>query len=227
MKCHELEAMKRVQNPFLVSLVDICQDENHLHTYIVMELCDVDLDRYLRTQKDGSLSSSEYTLVMQHLAVGYFALFKENIVHRDIKPQNVLLILSPGGNGIQVAKLTDFGVCRVLEDSDVKLSNVAGTLYFMAPEIGANILKTSEYGCSVDIWSLGCVLFQCIAGHLPFNEQELCRLFLHCACSNYYDLTPEFPVATSKTDVALIQGMLATDRSKRLTPEQASYMIDY
>lgn len=60
-KSNELEAMKRLQNPFLVSLVDICQDENHLNTYIVMELCDIDLDKYLCGHtKNGRLTSTEY-----------------------------------------------------------------------------------------------------------------------------------------------------------------------
>lgn len=71
---------------------------------------------------------------MTNLAFGYYALFKENIVHRDIKPQNVLLVLSPNANGIQIAKITDFGVSRVLEDADGKLSNIAGTFHYMAPE---------------------------------------------------------------------------------------------
>jgi serine/threonine protein kinase len=60
-KCHELEAMKRVQNPFLVSLIDICHDENHLNAYIIMELCDIDLDKFLAHSKDGFLSPNEYT----------------------------------------------------------------------------------------------------------------------------------------------------------------------
>lgn len=109
-----------------------------------------------------------FSLVMQNLAFGYYALFKENIIHRDIKSQNVLLVLSPNGNGIQIAKLTDFGVCRVLEDADGKLSNIAGTFLTMAPEVGANILKTCEYGSAVDVWSIGCVLYQCLTGHVRF-----------------------------------------------------------
>lgn len=220
-KSNELEAMKRVQNPFLVSLIDICRDENNLHTYIIMELCDIDLDKYLKFHTpDGFLSKSEYNLVMQHVAFGYHSLFVENIVHRDLKPQNILLLLSPNGNGIQIVKLTDFGICRVLEDADGKLSNIAGTFHYMSPEIGANILKTSEYNCEADMWSIGCVLFQCLTGLLPFDEQELCKLFLHCACSNFYDVAPELPPETSEQDVDLIKKLLEMDRFKRLTPYQ-------
>ncbi|KAI6176782.1 Protein kinase domain-containing protein [Aphelenchoides bicaudatus] len=223
-KCDELEAMKRIQNPFLVSLIDICHDENRFFAYIIMELCDIDLDRYLLTHtKDGFLSPTEYMLVMQNLAFGYYGLFKQNIVHRDIKPQNVLLVLSPNnGNGIQIAKLTDFGVCRVLDDSDGTLCNIAGTLGFMAPEIGANVLKPNEYNYMVDIWSIGCVLFQIKTGHQPFDEKELCRLFLHVACNNSsaYDLELELPEDTSESDALLIRGLLQVDSNRRFTPNQ-------
>lgn len=220
-KSNELEVMKRVQNPFLISLIDICHDDNNVYTYIIMELCDIDLDKYLKfNAPNGFLSTLEYNLVMQNLAFGYHSLFVENIVHRDLKPQNILLILSPNGNGIQLAKLTDFGVCRVLEDADGQLSNIAGTFHYMSPEIGANILKTSEYNCEADMWSIGCILFQCLTGLLPFDEQELCKLFLHCACSNFYDVVPELPPQTSEHDVDLIGKLLVMDCSKRLTPYQ-------
>jgi serine/threonine protein kinase len=90
----------------------------------------------------------------------------------------------------------------------------------MAPEVGANILKTSEYNCTVDMWSIGCVLFQSLTGSVPFEEHEMCKLFLHCACSNFYDdMYPEFPADTHQSDVDLIKGLLEIDRSKRLIPE--------
>lgn len=59
-KSNELEAMKRVQNPFLVALIDICHDENHLNTYIIMELCDIDLDKYLKLHAHDGLLRPEF-----------------------------------------------------------------------------------------------------------------------------------------------------------------------
>lgn len=81
-------------------------------------------------------------------------------------------------------------------------------------------MKISEYNCLVDLWSIGCVLFQCLAGKVPFEEQDLCKLFLHVACSNFYDTCPELPPATPQNDVDLINGLLEIDRSKRISPDK-------
>lgn len=71
--------------------------------------------------------------MIDSIARGYFALFQKHIVHRDIKPQNVLLVLETvdGKNVIKSAKITDFGVSRVLTDEKMGLCNVAGTLFYM------------------------------------------------------------------------------------------------
>jgi len=223
-KPNELEAMKRVQDPFLVRLIDICYEQDDANIYVIMELCHTDLDQYLKTRtpaESGALVAGEYELVMRDLARGYYALYNENIVHRDIKPQNVLLLLNSDGRGIRVAKLTDFGVCRMLEDEEGGLCNVAGTFYYMAPEVGANVLTICEYGHSVDMWSIGCVLYQCHVGKLPFNEASLCRLFLCCAGHNYeaYE-QPEMPADTPKEHSDLIGHLLEIDRDKRMTPNE-------
>lgn len=71
---------------------------------------------------------------------------------------------------IEIAKISDFGVSRSLNNEKHQLlSNVAGTMYYMAPEVGANILKIHEYGYEVDVWSLGCVFYQCIMGQVLFH----------------------------------------------------------
>lgn len=90
-------------------------------------------------------------VVVESVARGYYALFEKHIVHRDIKPQNILLLYSSFGS-IGSAKITDFGVSRVLADENMGLCNVAGTLFYMAPEVGANLVACSEYDHSADIW---------------------------------------------------------------------------
>lgn len=101
---------------------------------------------------------------MDNVIRGYKALYECCIVHRDIKPQNILIKYDPIGRGFESAKISDFGISRILtEEQSEALSNVAGTFYYMAPEVGANLLRTCEYDYQVDMWSLGCLFYQCIA----------------------------------------------------------------
>ncbi|KAI6241520.1 Protein kinase domain-containing protein [Aphelenchoides fujianensis] len=219
-KENELKVMKRVQNPFLVQLIDICHDEEMQHTFIVMELCHADLDHFLRTQTTcGCLEAADFNRVLKDIARGYFALYLEGIVHRDIKPQNVLLLLSPDRKRIETAKLTDFGVCRLMTDEEGGLCNVAGTFWFMSPEVGANVLTTTEYNNLVDMWSIGCLLYQCYTGVLPFDEAAMCRLFLYCAGHNYdaYEFPP-LPEGTPNEKREIIHRLLEINRERRMTP---------
>jgi serine/threonine protein kinase len=162
--------------------------------------------------------------VVESIARGYFALFTKHIVHRDMKPQNILLLYKlPDKKERRIcnAKITDFGVSRVLADEHMGLCNVAGTLLFMAPEVGANLVAISEYDHRADMWSIGCLLFQCLSGSTPFDEASLCRLFLHCACGNFdgYEV-PELPPETETSLRLLICSLLQIDSTKRPTPRQ-------
>uniref|UniRef100_A0A1I7YZ60 Protein kinase domain-containing protein n=1 Tax=Steinernema glaseri TaxID=37863 RepID=A0A1I7YZ60_9BILA len=225
-KPDELKAMKALQSRYLVGLIDICNRDVET-TYLVMELCDTDLDRHLKNVSvNGSLNDANFKTLLEHIARGYQALYEQKIVHRDIKPQNILLQYANGSGRISAAKITDFGISRVLEDGndiDRQLSNVAGTLYYMAPEVGANLLKTCHYDHQVDMWSIGCVLYQCLTGEIPFDERSLCRLFLYAAGGNYdaYD-PPVFPSdkCVSKEIEALVWSLLDVDSTKRATPAQ-------
>ncbi|CAK5017053.1 unnamed protein product [Meloidogyne enterolobii] len=221
----ELEAMKCVHNENLVSLLDVCLDVNDTISYLVMELCDTDLDRHLKDSSCGHLESADIRVVVESVARGYFALYEKHIVHRDIKPQNILLLYNKFSDKnerrIHNAKITDFGVSRVLADENMGLCNVAGTLLFMAPEVGANLVAVSEYDHRADMWSIGCLFFQCSSGFTPFDEASLCRLFLHCACGNFdgYEV-PELPPETEPAFRLLICSLLQIDSVKRPTPRQ-------
>ncbi|KAL7079062.1 hypothetical protein ACQ4LE_001494 [Meloidogyne hapla] len=220
----ELEAMKCVHNENLVKLLDVCDDVSDAISYLVMELCDNDLDRHLKETPCGHLESVDFRVVVESIARGYFALYEKHIVHRDLKPQNILLVykfFDKNQRRICNAKITDFGVSRVLADEHMGLCNVAGTLLFMAPEVGANLVAVSEYDHRADMWSIGCLFFQCASGFTPFDESSLCRLFLHCAGGNFdgYEV-PELPRETENAFRSLICSLLQIDSAKRPTPRQ-------
>lgn len=218
-KPNELKVMKAVRSRFLVGLIDIFVDSTE-NMFIIMELCDIDLDQHLRYCTDnGSLSPTDLRLLIDNVVRGYMALFDCRIVHRDIKPQNILIKYGPFGRELEAAKITDFGISRILGEEEGQLSNVAGTFYYMAPEVGANLLTTCEYDYEVDMWSLGCVFYQSITGEVPFDECSLCRLFLYTAGGNYdaYD-KPVLPEETDRDLDQLVLSLLEIDSTKRTTP---------
>ncbi|CAP33047.2 Protein CBG14564 [Caenorhabditis briggsae] len=160
-------------------------------------------------------------LLMDNIARGYKALYELKIVHRDIKPQNILITYTDASKQIACARITDFGIARTLDDESEELCNVAGTFYYMAPEVGANLLKTCQYDSKVDMWSIGCLLYQCVTGEVPFDECSLCKLFLYTAGANFdaYD-PPELPVELSQEVSGIIQSLLQLDTTQRCTPTQ-------
>ncbi|EFO82891.1 hypothetical protein CRE_00281 [Caenorhabditis remanei] len=164
---------------------------------------------------------SAFRLLLDNIARGYKALYELKIVHRDIKPQNILITYTDASKQIACARITDFGIARTLDDEGEELCNVAGTFYYMAPEVGANLLKTCQYDSKVDMWSIGCLLYQCVTGEVPFDECSLCKLFLYVAGANFdaYD-PPELPVELSQEVSGIIQSLLQLDTTQRCTPTQ-------
>jgi|JI9StandDraft_2_1071091.scaffolds.fasta_scaffold185727_3 serine/threonine protein kinase len=101
------------------------------HLYIVLEYCeDGDLKGYLdRNRKNGGISETEALTFMRHLMSGYSALLNKKVIHRDIKPANILLKQG-------VAKLSDFGFSRVVEDpTKTQKLSCLGTPLYTAPEV--------------------------------------------------------------------------------------------
>lgn len=152
LKARELKLLSTVKCDYLVKLLRIYSCDEI--TYVIMELCDRDLGEHLEIC--SKLDVKNLNLVADNLARGYQVFQTHKIVHRDIKPHNILLQYdrtSTNPNDILVAKFSDFGTSRMLTCDETELSNVAGTLQYMAPEVGANLVATKTYDHSVRIFS--------------------------------------------------------------------------
>jgi serine/threonine-protein kinase len=114
-----------------------------------------------RLERDGPLPLRELIRLAAELGTGLDALHEAGLVHRDVKPSNVML--GPDG-----AALTDFGLARGLADSVLTApGRVVGTLDYLAPEV----IRGEPAGPPADIYALGCLLYECVCGRPPFGSR--------------------------------------------------------
>eukprot|EP00271_Cylindrocystis_brebissonii_P012942 TRINITY_DN32459_c0_g1_i1.p1 TRINITY_DN32459_c0_g1~~TRINITY_DN32459_c0_g1_i1.p1 ORF type:complete len:927 (+),score=107.29 TRINITY_DN32459_c0_g1_i1:361-3141(+) len=164
----EIAAMQRVSGHLnIVTLHELFVDKKATH--LVMDLCSGgDLYDYLvaNTGRPEATTAFIFWQVAQALAHCH----ARGVVHRDVKPENMMLATSAkdgeGGRHMLI-KLADFGTAVCLRPEE-KVSGLAGSTAYMAPEVA----QRHSYGCEADMWSLGVSLFCALAGYFPFPKVE-------------------------------------------------------
>jgi serine/threonine protein kinase len=180
----EIRLMKQLNHANIVRYLHAERQEDML--CIFMEyMAGGSLNSLLK--KFGKLSPAVVKIYMRHALLGVQHLHERNVVHRDIKPDNILLTTTGE------AKLSDFGTCREFSDS-ANLLTVTGTPWFMAPEV----VKGSGHGSAADIWSIGCTMVNLLTGTAPLED------FANPVTAMYQIAThPEKVIATIPEDVPL------------------------
>jgi serine/threonine protein kinase len=160
----EARAAAEVDHPNLAPVLELGEAEGRL--YLVVRYVDGrSLDERLRF--DGPLPVAELVRLAADVGAGLDALHRRGIVHRDVKPANILL----AADGTAV--LSDFGLAKGLAYTVLtKPGQVLGTLNYLAPEV----LRKEPAGPMSDLYALGCVLFECLAGKPPFAGRGLLQV---------------------------------------------------
>jgi eukaryotic-like serine/threonine-protein kinase len=156
----EARAASALQHPNIVQVFDYGQSGDAY--YIVMELINgADLRRYLK--REGVLTPDRAVEIAHDVALGLGAAHRRTIVHRDVKPQNILL------NDDGLVKLTDFGIASVYKDAAAERLTTTGmtlgTVQYYAPEQAQGEIVTP----AADIYALGIVMYEMLTGRTPFD----------------------------------------------------------
>jgi len=165
----EISLLKELQHPNIVSLQDVIMQEGRL--YLIFEFLTMDLKKYLDTAipSHEMMSATLLKSYTYQLLQAILFCHQRRVLHRDLKPQNLLIDKSGA------IKVADFGLARAFGVPVRVYTHEVVTLWYRAPEI---LLGASKYSCPVDIWSIGCIFAE-MANKRPLfrGDSEIDQLF--------------------------------------------------
>lgn len=183
----EAQSAAGLEHPNIVNIYDV-GSENGMH-YIVMEYVDgITLKTYI--EKKGKLTYKEAVSIAIQVGRGIEAAHNKNIVHRDIKPQNI--IISTEGK----VKVTDFGIARAATSNTIN-SDVMGSVHYSSPEQARNGFVDGKS----DIYSLGIVMYEMVTGRVPFDGDTTVAVAIQHLQEEMVPptaYTPDLPISLEK-----------------------------
>jgi len=160
---NEARAVNAIKHPNILDVEDFVTAETGEH-YLIMELL---VGEDLRTviSRDGLLAPERVSAIGEQIASALAAIHRAGILHRDLKPDNIFLTKKNGG---ELPKLLDFGIAKFMQDGEglTREGMTMGTPEYMAPE---QILTSGKPGPQADLYSLGMMLYECLAGAPAFT----------------------------------------------------------
>ncbi|KAH1039320.1 hypothetical protein J1N35_041063 [Gossypium stocksii] len=204
----EIFILKRINHPNIIRLHDIIEVPGKIH--LVLEYCKGgDLSMYVT--RYGSVPEATAKHFMQQLAAGLLVLRDNNLIHRDLKPQNLLLSTNDSN---AVLKIADFGFARSLQPRGLA-ETLCGSPLYMAPEI----MQLQKYDAKADLWSVGAILFQLVTGKTPFTGNNQIQLLQNILKSTelHFPVENDYLTADCKD---LCQKLLRRNPVERLTFEE-------
>ncbi|KAJ7112985.1 Pkinase-domain-containing protein [Mycena epipterygia] len=243
----EISLLKELNDEHIVQLLDIVHADQKL--YLVFEYLDVDLKRYMENgNRDHAPIAPHVVKKFTHqLTAGLRFCHAHRILHRDLKPQNLLIAQDKHGrdehgNG-DILKLADFGLARAFGVPMRTYTHEVVTLWYRAPEV---LLGARHYGTGLDMWSVGCIFAEMAMQGQPLfpGDSEIDQIFKifrilgtpdeECwpGLQSLPDYKPTFPQwaaqelarvvpALDKDGIDILQATLMYDSSKRISAKRA------
>ncbi|NXX94453.1 CHK2 kinase, partial [Centropus bengalensis] len=208
----EIEILKKIDHPCLIKFFFFFEAEDY---YIVLELMEGG-ELYDRVSRPIKMQEATCKLYFYQMLLAVKYLHDNGIIHRDLKPENVLLSSS---EEMCLIKITDFGQSKILGETSL-MKTLCGTPMYLAPEV-LNSLGTAGYSRAVDCWSLGVILFVCLCGYPPFNDQDAQLSLKDQIIHGKYKFIPREWKHVSRLALDLVKFFFVVDPRKRLTTEEA------
>jgi len=166
----EALAVAKLIHPNIVQVYDTGIDEGR--HYIVMEYVEGRSGAQI-LQRQGPVEPETAAEIGVQACAGLDYAHRRGIIHRDVKPGNLMVVGGPVGGGEMTVKLTDFGIARAIEQTRItQVGSVVGTAAYLAPEQ----VRGEEATPATDVYALGVVLYQFLTGRLPYEGSSLAEL---------------------------------------------------
>uniref|UniRef100_A0A8C2MR19 Serine/threonine-protein kinase 36 n=1 Tax=Cricetulus griseus TaxID=10029 RepID=A0A8C2MR19_CRIGR len=194
----EIEIMRGLWHPNIVHMLDSFETDKEV--VVVTDYAEGELFQIL--EDDGKLPEDQVQAIAAQLVSALYYLHSHRILHRDMKPQNILLAK---GGGI---KLCDFGFARAMSTNTMVLTSIKGTPLYMSPEL----VEERPYDHTADLWSVGCILYELAVGTPPFYTTSIFQLV-----SLILKDPVRWPSTISPCFKNFLQGLLTKDPRHRLS----------
>uniref|UniRef100_A0A8C8YZF1 Serine/threonine-protein kinase n=1 Tax=Prolemur simus TaxID=1328070 RepID=A0A8C8YZF1_PROSS len=214
---NEVAILQSLQHPGIVNLE--CMFETPEKVFVVMEKLHGDMLEMILSSEKGRLPERLTKFLITQILVALRHLHFKNIVHCDLKPENVLLA---SADPFPQVKLCDFGFARIIGEKSFRRS-VVGTPAYLAPEV----LLNQGYNRSLDMWSVGVIMYVSLSGTFPFNEDEDINDQIQNAAF-MYPASPWSQISAGAID--LINNLLQVKMRKRYSVDKSlshSWLQEY
>ncbi|KAI8565223.1 hypothetical protein RHMOL_Rhmol03G0243200 [Rhododendron molle] len=194
----EIEILRKLKHPNIIEMLDSFESPQEF--CVVTEFAQGELFEIL--EDDKCLPEEQVQAIAKQLVRALHYLHSNRIIHRDMKPQNILI-----GAG-SVVKLCDFGFARAMSSNTVVLRSIKGTPLYMAPEL----VREQPYNHTADLWSLGVILYELFVGQPPFYTNSVYALIRHIIKDPV-----KYPDNMSPNFKSFLRGLLNKEPQNRLT----------